>query len=310
MKLSMRLGALRADLWFMLASMNISGERQKSFVFEVPPSRTRRVIACICLGSYLLIFSYMPWKLGLGRFTAELLINPVAWFILAVLAGLAALFIRLTFPPRSTWAKLRIEPHRISYTAGQIERLFDGTVLELAIPTDACEIRFCRSYLDELVDGYRIVVRSKSGSEREIQPHILNLLDARECEQLAEGIEAVTGLPVGFFVRQRRAASPMIERPWVPADERPIGRGAAFMVAGALPIAGGVATGICATSIAQGFGAGIALWIIQRATVSALAPRGRKWATVLTLNSLTTAFTFGAAFAAAAVISAYFVHQR
>jgi hypothetical protein len=65
--------------------------------------------------------------------------------------------------------------------------------------------------------GFRVLVRSTDGKDRELKVDTGNRLGARQATQLKEGIAASTGLPVQFVQREVVSGSAR-EIPWAPGD--------------------------------------------------------------------------------------------
>jgi hypothetical protein len=119
------------------------------------------------------------------------------------------------------------------------------------------------------------------------------------------GTTAATGLPVRLLIRQRSMDGTVQERPWVPiAPNASIAKGLAILIIAAVPYIGGVTTGLLMPGPAIVAAIGLALWLGQMIATSAYK-RKRP-----TLSSLTTAFTFAAAYGLAFVIAGYILHPR
>lgn len=161
-------------------------------------------------------------------------------------------------------------------------------------------------------DGVRLIVRGSDEPERELDVKWSFILDAQECRTIADGIIAATGLPVRLVTRTRLMDGSVQETPWTPPEPNTnLARGSVIAAIWAVPYIGGVIVGYVLPRHATILIIGLALWLGQMLAASACA----HWLYHTkekhpTLYSLTTVFTFGAAYGLAVVFVGYINRAR
>jgi hypothetical protein len=290
-----------------ILSMAIEDQRGEPFVFCVQPPLSRRVIPLAYTALLLLCAAYIPLKVGLSRFSEGFGNHPALWFLAIGLVAAIALALRLAFPPRGAQPRLQIRHDSVRFIPGRVERhLFAEPAIEAAITPQSREILLCHSFLEELPDGYRVIIRAADETEREVRARFLTLLDAQEYRKIVEGITGATALPVRLVIRRRLADGTVQETPLIPlAPKANIARGFAAVTIGAVPYIGGITIGYLLPRPAVIVAVGLALWLGQMLAVSAFAHRHRTRNKYPTLYSLTTLFTFGATYGFAVVVVAF-----
>ncbi len=120
---------------------------------------------------------------------------------------------------------------------------------------------------------------------------------------LANGITAVTELPVHFIKHEVDDDGVIREVPWSPvAAARPLVSLGKFALAGT-PLLGGLAVGVLHSSTSSAALIGVVLWLVQTAIVLISSPRSRR-SKLSYLYWSTTAITFAASYAAVFLITA------
>ncbi len=181
--------------------------------------------------------------------------------------------------------------------------IFSEPVIEAAVTPESREILLCHDFLQELPDGYKVVVRSVDSRESTVSVRFLRLPDVEECREISEGITAVTGLPVRLVMRRRMVDGTVQETPWIP---KPRSARSYFAVLVMLtPFIGGIAVGRFMPHPSAIVGAGLLLWIGQMLLVRASGNQSGTRPKFPTLYELSTIFTFGASYAFAYVVAAY-----
>ena len=181
-----------------------------------------------------------------------------------------AFLLRLAFPPRGALPRLQIRHDSVRFIPGRVARhLFAEPAIEALLRLDR-EILLCYSFLEELPDGYRLIIRAADETEREVRARFLTLLDAKECRKIVEGITGATALPVRLVIRRRLADGTVQETPWMPLAPNAIISGAfSGVTLGAVPYIGGITIGYLLPRPAVIVAVGFALWLGRMLAVSA-----------------------------------------
>jgi hypothetical protein len=264
------------------------------FVFEIPPPQSRRVIALVLAAIFLLQGAYFFHRAGLSRISYALI-----WLIIFIFASMIALSLRLGFPPRRSWPRLSVQKDCISYLPGRAQRFNGDSAQEVSITPRSTEILFCRNGFD----GYLVMIRAANKTEHEIKARFLTHLDANQCRDITDGITAATGLPVRLMVRRQSMTGGIEEMPWIPTARKTNFELVVALTLGAVPFVGGIFAGYFVTRPTIIVILGFALWLSQILASSAYGKH--KWTRRTILYSLTTLFTFGAAYSFAVVIVAF-----
>jgi hypothetical protein len=280
------------------------GERDEPFIFYVQPSPLWRAVPVVSALIFLLAGIYLPLRVGPSFFFEDL------WWLAIELAAGIAFLIRLAFPPRGSRPSLQIRSDSVRYVPGRVERyLFGESATETTIPAHSKEILLCHSSLEELPDGYKVIIRADDKTEHEVVARFSTLLDAEQCRKISEGITGATSLPVRLVIRRRLVDGTVQETQWIPLAARAsIARGAAAVTIAATPFVGGITVGYLSPRPAFIVGVGLVLWLGQMLAAYALThgrSRGTKYPL---LYSLMTFFTFGAAYSFAVVAVAFIRH--
>ena len=182
----------------------------------------------------------------------------------------------------------------------------------MSIPADASEIVFCRKLLEGLdgiyaPDGYRIIMQTAGKAVGELETGFSAHVDATQLQKIADGLTTATGLPVRF-IQRLQSTEGVKESPWVPPARKTNLKLSAMLMLGFLPFIGGGIVGYFVTQPALIVALGLALWICELFAISAYGKH--KWTRRTALRGLTTIFTFGASYAAAAVFTLTVLRHR
>lgn len=295
-----------------IPQMAISAQRGEPFVFYITPSVVFRVIVLAYAALPLLIFTQLILKVGLSHLVDRFRSYPPLWWLVILGVASVAFGLRLTFPPRRTQAMLHIRKDSVRFTPRRMDQRLSGeSVVEAAVTVQSREILLSHNFFEGLPNGYRIIVRGADEPEREVRVKFYKIPDAQDCRNIAEAITAATGLPVRLVTRRRLMDGTVQETPWMPVAPRTNrSRGFALATIAAVPYVGGIIVGYLLPRPAIIAGVGLALWCGQMLAVLAC---GRLYGTRTkfpTLYSLTTVFTFGAAYGLAVVVVGFVLRAR
>jgi hypothetical protein len=268
----------------------------------IPQPASRPIIALAVVVVFLAVFAIFPYKLGLGRFFESLFYFSATWIVMLMLAPPIAFFIWLAFLPRSFLPRIEISRTRICVVPGRMARFFAEAPVGIDLTPFSREILLCHSVRPGLEVGFRLVVRAADGTERGLDANSMNYLNARGSQELAEGISAVTGMPVRLLERVRQNDGTVQEKPWSPPPTSSMIVVGIALIAGVLPFAaGGVIGAIWPTPLII-VAVGLGLWLIQMSVPCLLARWTGSKAIFPSALSLTTVFTFSASYCLAVVV--------
>jgi hypothetical protein len=202
--------------------MAAEAQRGEVFVFRFPMPFSRRVIAIVYAAIFLLAGAYLPLHLGLTRFSTGLSHRPVLLLLYAGFFAALALFVRLAFPVRSAQPELHFRHDAVRFVPSKLnELLLSECPIEAAITPLSREILLCHSFLEELPDGYRVIIRAHDDTEREVRVGHSMPLNAQQWRRFVDGITDATSLPVRLVVRRRLASGSVQETPWMASAAKP-----------------------------------------------------------------------------------------
>jgi hypothetical protein len=186
---------------------------------------------------------------------------------------------------------------------------------EAAISTASSEVLLCYRVWPKEQPGYRIIVRTASGNERELASHSAHThvnLNAAEVARIAVAISPATGLPARVVVRRKSLNETVEEVTGNPPPSK-INRRMGFSVAvAAVPYAGGIMMGWLSPSPPIVIAGGLALWLCMMLSVYVAArteSTPKEFPALRTLTALTTLVTFSAVYGLCFVVTAY-LHGR
>ena len=292
--------------------MAISAQRGEPFVFYITPSVVFQVIPLAYIALLLVLAAQFPLKVGFGRVGDSFRNHPALWWLVVIWVASIIIASRLAFPPRSVQARLHIRKDCIRFTPRRMDQRLSGeSVVEAAVTAQSREILLSHNFFEGFTDGYRVIVREDDALEREVRVKFFTIPDAQDCRKMAEAMTAATGLPVRLVTRRRSMDGTVQETPWIPVAPRTNrSRGFALAAIAAVPYVGGIIVGYLLPRPAIIAAAGLALWCGQMLAVLAC---GRWYGTRTkfpTLYSLTTVFTFGAAYGIAVVVVGVVLRAR
>jgi len=289
--------------------MAIEAQGGEPFAFCVPPSLSQRVVLASYALFLVLCAAYIPFMVGVEGLEN----HPALWWVVIGLVSLILLPLRWAFPPSDSRPRVQVQSDSIRLIPGRVQRLlFTEPVVAASISPQSQEILLCHSFLEELPDGYRVIIRATNETEQEIRAWFLSLLDAQGWQDVGRGITSATALPVRLVTRRRLVDGTVRETPWIPR-RRGANVARVFVAAtiGALPYIGGVITGYFSPRPAVIVVVGLVLWLGQLLAAAALERKHHTpWTSYLTLYLLTTIFTFGAAYSFAVVLVAFVFRSR
>lgn len=271
----------------------------KSFVFAIPVLRMRRNIALAYITFILLLALIIPFRAGFRRFCHGIETHPGIWILYLIFAAGIALFLRLAFPPLATRPRLVVSQSSIRYIPGKSEQLGGESIAEAPITPRSSEISLTWNLLSGLSDGHRLIVSAAGKVEHEIKIDFFTHINAAQARQIADGITTATGLPVRLIQRLQSPEGSVKEIPWASSARKADLKFSATIL-GFLPFIGGGIVGYFVTRPALMVIFGLALWVCELLALSAYGKH--KWNRQTALRGLTTIFTFGASYAATAVV--------
>ncbi len=215
----------------------------------------------------------------------------------------------LAFPTRHAQARLEVRYGSVSFIPSPRDGSFFGkTARGCGRYTSIARDSFLPQFFEGMPDGFKLIVCGTDEPEREIKVTFPFILTRRIARNIAEGTTAATGLPVRLVIR-RLTGGTVQETPWIPiAPKANTARGLASATVGAVPFIGGITVGYLLPRPSIIVAVGLALWLVQLLAISACA----RWlyhtpAKHSILYSLTTLFTFGAAYGLAVVLVAFMI---
>jgi hypothetical protein len=176
------------------------------------------------------------------------------------------------------------------------------------ISTTTSEVLLCYRVWRGQQPGYRIIVRSANGDERELASHSPQTqvnLKPSEVDCLADAMSPATGLPVRVITRRnlpKGAVEEVSGRPPASKIGTVMGIGA---LGGALPYAAGIFMGWLSPGPAIVAAVGLVLWsciMLSFYFAGRTGPARKKFPA---LRAFTTLITFGAAYGVSFVVTAY-----
>jgi hypothetical protein len=274
--------------------------QSEEFVFRIPMAPSRRVIAIVFGAILFLCTAYIPLKVGLTRFFAGLNANRGLLFLYVGLAAAVALFVGLAFTFHSAQPKLQIRRGTIRFVPSKLAEL---RLSEVPVQADigplSREILLCHSFIEELPDGYSLIVRADDGTERQVKLGRSLALDANGWRLLVDGIADATSLPVRLVLRRQLANGSTQEMQWVPTEGKRIHFGVRALLAicfALLPYFGGLLV-VATRNIAWLTLAGIAICVLSTSSAYIVRrrrdpPAAKQWLIVdLILHSSEFVFT-------------------
>jgi hypothetical protein len=276
-------------------------EHEATLSIAIPQPAFRRVIAIAAIVFFLAVFAILPFKLGCEGFLESLTYFSATWLVILMFTPPIALFAWLAFPPLSSLSRLEVSQNTIHIVPGRIARWLAETPVEIALTDQSKEILLCHELWQGLADGFRLVVRARDGAEREIRATPMDYLNARDAQVLVTWISASTGLPALLLARRRQADGTVQETSWNPPSRRVRLTSGAALSLGALPFIGGAVMGSLSPAPGVIVAIGLGLWLSQMGVLFLLTCGAGARKKFPVPYSLTTIFTFAAAYGLAVV---------
>jgi hypothetical protein len=279
-------------------------------VLVVPQPAVRPIIASATVVVFLSLFAILPWKLGFEKFLDSLAYFSATWLVILMFAPPIAFFVWLAFLPPGFLPRLEVTRRYVRIVPGRIGRFFAETPVEIDLASNSSEILFCHNAWQSLANDLRLIVRASDGTERDIRATSVDYLSERQAQRLGEGITTATGLPVLLLNRNRQSDGTIRETPWNPPLRSSRIAGSAALATGVVPLIGGSVVGAIWPTTALIISVGFGLWLSQMVALSLLARWRGSRAKFPVLYSLTTVFTFSAAYGLAVVVVHYIFGER
>jgi hypothetical protein len=281
--------------------MPISVQRDEPSVFYITPIVGIQIFALVFVTPALLAMAFVIFRLPFTSFGTD----PELWWLPIMFVAYGFFAVRLIFPPRRALSRVQARPDGIRLIPSRGQRYITGVQpAEAAITPQSREILLAHCIFERWLEGDRLVVRGTDQPEQEVK--LLGVvLSARDCRTLSEGITTAVGLPVRLVIRRRSMDGTVQESPWLPAERKGFSAKTLAMVAtGAAPFIGGGVVGYLLPSLTVIVATGLILWF---GPILAICVYTRKRPT---LASLSTVFTFGAAYGVAVVFFGYMLRSR
>lgn len=285
---------------------------RETFVYFIPFPSVIRTFVLMMAAVYLLMFIGIPLHvLGLRGALNSIRDSIWLWLVMvAMFAPLIGMFLRFAFPPNSWHARLEFGQDSVRLVPRPVLRWIGEPTTEISLGPHSREILLCRGSQDRIPYGFRVLVRSTDGRDREIKLETGSRLDTRQSGILISGITASTHLPIHLVQQQFAADGSFQEVPWAPAEHSAQLGGIAKMAFAATPYIGGVVVGLLRPGILTVVMVGIALWLCQTLAVFSYAYITHQHSKLAALYWLTTLFTFAASYAVTFTLVFYVIHPR
>lgn len=300
--------------------MPIPVESGSAFVYSIPIPSVSRKIALSFATFFLLLFCYLPFKLGLTRSINSMVDDPFLWLIIVAMFGSGiAFFLVLAFPPINWRARIETTRDSIRYFPRPPLRWMGEPTAEIRVGMGIREVLICQGSQDrddgafgsrarEYAWGYRIVVRSEENSTQEIKVSTGDRLNVRQAEVLSKGIARAVGVPVRFIKREPSDSGGVREVPWVPISRSVNLIALAKLAFIATPFIGGLTVGIARPNGVTVIAVGVCLWLLQTSAVFIYATISRRWSKFGAFYWLTTIVSFASSYAVIFFFTANLVH--
>jgi hypothetical protein len=277
-----------------------------------------RVLELAIAVAVLLIFLGTPLvDLGLTGKFESIRNNPSLWLVMAgMFAPLFAVLWLFAFPPQSWLARLEFDHNCIRLVPKPLLRWIGEPSTEIPLSPRTSEILVCRGSLDNsslgwsgagnFPYGFRLLVRSLEGHDRELKVSTGDRLSVHQSKILADGITAATGLPVRLIQRKFATDGSYQVITWTPSNRFAQLGALAILAFSATPFVGGIVAGFLRVNPLIAVAVGVALWLIQTLAVYLYARLLRQKFPIV--YWLSTVFTFSASYAVSIVCAFYLFH--
>lgn len=302
--------------------MTSSVESGEPFVYCIPIPPVSRRTAVAAAELFLLLFCYLPFKLGLTRSINSMVDDPFLWLVIVAMFGSGIVFfLVLAFPPMNWRARIEITHNEIRYFPRPPLRWMGEPTTAMRLGTDIREVLICQGSQDRYVGafeshareypwGYRIVVRTEANQTQELKVSTGDRLNVRQAEVLSKGISRAIGVPVRLIKREPSDSGVMREVPWTPNSPSLSLIALAKLAFVATPFIGGLAVGIVRPTGVSVIAVGVCLWLLQTFAVFLYASISGQWSKFGALYWLTTVVSFAGSYAVIFLITANLVHSH
>ena len=201
--------------------MALLDQIQQPVIFEIPGPRYIRWIGLLPLASVVGPIAFICSKRGVA-WTLQIF-DPLAsrpsFFLTASMALALAFALWILFRQRSSFGRFEFARGGIRFIPNRVMRLIGEPATDVAITPQSAEIVLCHSFWQERPNGWRIIVRTASGSEHQLGSNACLYLNIADVKTLADAITPATGLPVRVVVLRTPLHGALA------AGHRPGGRG-------------------------------------------------------------------------------------
>lgn len=155
--------------------------------------------------------------------------GPILWFLWLWAAIMSAVILVFgVIQPRRWRGRLEVRNLDLFLHPNPFMHQFGEPTSTVRIGPETSEILICRGSQDtypwslsnrgNYPMGFRVLVRSSDGRDRELKVETGERLSPRQARILSEGITSATRLPVRFVRREGEANAEKKEIPWTPAS--------------------------------------------------------------------------------------------
>jgi hypothetical protein len=272
----------------------------EAFIFLIPHAPIRRTVTLVFACLLLVPAAVLAWVFAFRA-------TDAMWTICGVIAVFllgSAFFLRLSFPPRRSLARLEFRHNDIRFIPARVDQWLRDPV-DVSIQPDAEEILIRRQYAT-----HKVLIRRAGGQEYDTGIAMFTELSARDADELVNGISAVTGLPARIVNTHRTADGQLEDQPWKPRSAAAKWGTLGKLLLVTMGLWGGAIAGYLTASLTRIAIVGVALWLAQSLALMAYARVTDRSARFPWLYWVSTIFTFGASYAAVAVFVSYQVYPR
>jgi hypothetical protein len=281
------------------------------FVFPLP----HEIIALLLLlASYQLVLAIFLLILSIKRgFFADLIGALIIGLLLLVMMVGSAFAFWLTLPSRSWLPFVEVTRSGLKFFPDLLRKVFGEKPVERNIPPDTAAVLFCQDFSSRAGIRYKVIFRGPDDADSSITVDWLNrlsLLDARQLQNLAEGIAGNAGIPVRFVVRNQLEDGAIKEMPWNALKQSAhLGLTVGF-AAGLAPFATGFVVGRLVANPLTIVVAGLLTWVAQILVVSGAWRAKSRSSRYPVFYALFTLFTSSACYAAAFAFDNHIFHPQ
>ncbi len=178
------------------------------------------------LAARVMLFGLVAFNYAIFFCSVPLQENSLFWFLWIWGMLLWAMPLVVAIQPRKLRGRVQFTSKEVIFTPNLFMRQLEPSIA-ISIGDEASEILICRGSQDtypwslsdrkDYPKGFRILLRSANGRDRELKVETGDRLNARQAKMLSNGIAASARLPVRF-VRREIASGSVREIPWSPGE--------------------------------------------------------------------------------------------